>query len=195
MTAACITAVLSFAGTNIDDIFVLMILYAQTRTTRGIMQVIIGQYLGIGVLVGLSVLGAMGTQLFPPEYIGLLGILPLLLGIRSLIVYRKEQGKHEHKHEPQRKAGIGIFQIALLTIANGADNIGVYMPVFSSCSLPEMVVTVAVFAVMIGLWCYLGMVLAGWPYIRDKINRYQHVLVPLVLMGIGTAILVENYIL
>ena len=82
----------------------------------------------------------------------------------------------------------------MLTIANGADNIGVYIPIFSGYSLADFAVTLAVFAVMIALWCYLGFALANYPYIRRKIVRYQHILVPLVLIALGLFILAKNYI-
>lgn len=185
------TAILSFVSTNLDDIFVLTLLYAQVQDAKGTLQIIAGQYLGIGCLIALSVLGALGTQLFPPQYIGLLGILPLLLGIRAWIVYRSKKDRTEAKVETQ----ISFLGVTMLTIANGADNIGVYIPVFSGAPLPELTITILVFAAMLALWCWLGSILGNYPYIKEKIVRYQHVLVPVVLICLGFAILAKNYIL
>ncbi len=151
-----------------------------------------GQYFGIGFLTALSVFGAWGTQIFPPKYIGLLGFLPLVLGIRAWINYRRE--RNEGERNTGNRAQISFFSVAMLTIANGADNIGVYIPIFSGYSLADFVVTLAVFAVMIALWCYLGFALVNYPYIRRKIVRYQHILVPLVLIALGLFILAKNYI-
>lgn len=193
MAAVFLTAVLSFVSTNIDDIFVLMILYTQVENARGMVQIAEGQYLGIGALAALSILGALGTQIFPPQYVGLSGFIPLFLGIRLWLVYRRGQEKEEQ--ELSQKTQISLFGVFLLTVANGADNIGVYIPVFSGYTPSEFVVTLAVFAGMLALWCYLGLVLANYPFIRKKIIRYQHVLVPLVLIVLGLSILVRNYIL
>lgn len=191
MAATFLTAVLSFASTNIDDIFVLMILYSQVQNVKGIVRVVAGQYIGIGALVTLSIVGALGTQIFPPQYIGLLGFLPLFLGIRSWISYRRGQERQEQ--EPKRETQISFFSVSLLTMANGADNIGVYIPVFSGYTLTDFIITFAVFAGMIALWCYLGLALANYPYIKKKITRYQHILVPMVLIALGIAILAKNY--
>lgn len=188
MAATFFTAVLSFASTNIDDIFVLMILYAQVKNARGIAQIVAGQYAGIGLLVALGMMGALGTQLFPPRYIGLLGFLPLFLGVRAWVSYRRGGEGDGEKKETQPR----FFSVCLLTMANGADNIGVYIPVFSGYTLAEMLVTSAVFAGMIALWCCLGYVLASRPYVKQRITRYQHVLVPAVLIALGLMILVEN---
>lgn len=193
MAATFLTAVLSFASTSIDDIFVLMVLYSQVQNVKGIVRVVAGQYFGIGALVALSIVGALGTQIFPPQYIGLLGFLPLFLGIRSWIAYRRGQERPEQ--EPKRETQISFFSVSLLTIANGADNIGVYIPVFSGYTLTDFIITLAVFAGMVALWCYLGLALANYPYIKKKITRYQHILVPMVLIALGAAILAKNYIL
>lgn len=170
-----------------------MILYTQIQNHSGIVQIIAGQYCGIGTLAVLSILGALGTQMIPPEYIGLLGFLPLFLGIRSWITYRNAQKKQtSHASEPTK---IHFFSVFLLTMANGSDNIGVYIPVFSGYTPVDFAITLIVFALLIALWCYLGFILANYPYIRKTITRYQHFLVPLVLMALGIAILAENYLL
>lgn len=193
MIATFFTALLSFISTNIDDIFVLMILYAQVQNSKGIMQIVAGQYLGIGTLVALSILGAFGTQIFPSRYIGLLGFLPLFLGIRSWITYQRRQKSQEQKQ--QEKSQISFFSVSLLTIANGADNIGVYIPVFSGYTSTDYIITSVVFAGMIALWCYWGLVLVNYPFIKEKIVRYQSILVPVVLIVLGISILVKNYLL
>ncbi len=154
MAATFLTAFASFASTNIDDIFVLMILYAQTQNRRGIIQIIIGQYLGIGCLTALSILGALGTQVIPSKYIGLLGVFPLILGVRAWITYHNQQ--YAQENEEQKNTQISLISVALLTMANGADNIGVYIPAFSGYSFMDFVVTIIVFIFMIAFWCYLG---------------------------------------
>ena len=99
----------------------------QVQDKKGIIQIIAGQYLGIGFLTAVSVLGALGTQLFPPQYIGLLGFLPLFFGIKSWISYRRKETEAQPKTKRQNQ--ICFISVALLTVANGADNIGVYIPI------------------------------------------------------------------
>ena len=164
-----------------------------SKNRRGIIQIIIGQYLGIGCLTALSILGALGTQVIPSKYIGLLGVFPLILGVRAWITYHNQQ--YAQENEEQKNTQISLISVALLTMANGADNIGVYIPAFSGYSFMDFVVTIIVFIFMIAFWCYLGFALIRRPYIKRKIVKYQHVLVPAVLIVLGVAIIAKHYFL
>ena len=185
-------ALVSFISTNIDDIFVLMILYAQVSGKKGWIQIIAGQYLGIGLLTGMSILGAFGTHMLSSRYIGLLGIIPVFLGIRAWITYKRSA--KEDEGSAQENTGISVLGVTLLTLTNGADNIGVYIPVFSRYSMMDLVVTSLVFGVMLALWCLIGFKLGNYPFIKNKIQKYQHIIVPIVLIVLGLFIILENYI-
>ena len=78
-----ITAFVSFASTNIDDIFVLMLLFYQRNNYMKKQHIIIGQYLGIGTLITISIIGALGFSVIPHEYVGVLGLVPIYLGIKT----------------------------------------------------------------------------------------------------------------
>lgn len=185
-------ALISFISTNMDDIFVLMILYAQVSSKKGWIRIIAGQYLGTYLLTGMSILGAFGTHQLPSKYIGLLGIIPIFLGVRTWITYKRSA--KEETDSTQENASISVLGVTLFTITNGADNIGVYIPVFSRYSMTELVLTSLVFGVMIALWCLIGFKLANYPFIKNKIQKYQHIIVPSVLIALGLLIILENYL-
>lgn len=191
MLEVILTSLVSFVSTNIDDIFVLMILYAQVSSKKGWIRIIAGQYLGTYLLTGMSILGAFGTHLLPSKYIGLLGIIPIFLGIRTWITYKRRA--EEDRDSTQDNAGISVLGVTLFTITNGADNIGVYIPVFSRYSMMELVLTSLVFGIMIALWCLIGFKLANYPFIKNKIQKYQHIIVPSVLIALGLLIISESY--
>ena len=88
-------------------------------------------------------LGAIGTRVIPSRYVGLLGFIPLFLGIRTWIGYRREGHSEEGERETVH---IGNISVAMLTVANGADNIGLYIPVFSS----DYLITI------FSIYCYDG---------------------------------------
>lgn len=187
MPAVLLSAVMAYAATNIDDIFILMILYAQAEDRRGTMSVTAGQFLGLGILTAVSMLAALGTQLFLAEYVHLLGLVPLALGIRAVLDWhRKGTGESARMDDCNQ---IGVIQTALITTANGADNLGVYIPLFSQYSLSDFLLTLAVFALMTVLWCFIGASIADFPYIRKKIARFRHIIVPAVLIMLGLHIL------
>ena len=82
--------------------------------------------------------------------------------------------------------------VALITIANGADNIGVYTPLFASFSAGQMMILYTVFAFMIALWCILAKRISDLPILNRFLIRYKHVLVPMVLVLLGVYILVQK---
>ena len=73
----------AFAATNIDDIFLLMIFISSL--TYPIRHIILGQYLGIGSLIGISIVGSLITLVVPTYVVGLMGIAPIAIGVKHLI--------------------------------------------------------------------------------------------------------------
>ena len=188
-----IAVIMSFVGTNIDDIFIDTIFWAQADTKRKIHSVIVGKYLGIGALVLLSCLGAYFLHSVPQNYIGFLGFVPILIGIKEWISYlknKKQAFSDDSEEKPDFSKGL-ILNVALVTMSNGADNIGVYMPLFASYTIFQMMIVVIVFALMIALWCLLSKKLADLPGLRIFLLRYKHIVVPVVFVILGVYIIVE----
>ena len=193
MFSVILTSTLSFISTNIDDIFMLMLFFAQCHTLRAKAKVAAGQYLGIGVLATLSLLGAVGLRLLPQPYIGLLGLLPLALGAKALLSNSSAGGEQDSDSVPP--SAPGLLSVTLVTIAGGGDNIGVYIPLFAGLSPTEQICSLVVFALSTGLWCLLADRLSRLPVIQNIIHRYKHILIPTVLIGLGLYILVDAYLL
>lgn len=193
MFSIILTSTLSFISTNIDDIFMLMLFFAQCHTLRAKAKVAAGQYLGIGILVTLSLLGAVGLRLLPQPYIGLLGLLPLALGAKALLSSSSTGGKPDTDSVPS--SAPSLLSVALVTIAGGGDNIGVYIPLFAGFRTAELLCALVVFAMSTGLWCLLADRLSRLPVIQNIIHRYKHILIPIVLIGLGLYILVDAYLL
>lgn len=200
MCSSVITSIVSFASTNIDDIFVLMILFAQLDLKKDRKNIVIGQYLGIGILVMVSLLGAFGLQFVPQKYVGLLGIVPIILGIKSYIEYKREK-KNEISEKTSngdlsdkktKSNATGILSVMMFTVANGADNIGVYMPLFAAYSVAQLIVAIIIFAVMTALWCFLGNLLATVPSLKSIIQKYKHIAIPVVFILLGIYIIAES---
>jgi cadmium resistance protein CadD (predicted permease) len=83
MIETVITAVLAFASTNVDDLFILMMLFTVTSQSFRPHHILSGQYLGIITLIAISVIGSLIGIVIPKVYIGLLGFFPIYLGIRK----------------------------------------------------------------------------------------------------------------
>lgn len=176
----------TFAGTDIDDLVILTVLFlaarAGGRPRPG--QIWAGQYAGIAVLVGVSILAALGLTVVPDRWVGLLGLVPLALGIRgfALAIRRADED------EPKPVAG-SWPAVAGLTIANGADNISVYTPIFRTLSPAAGGITVVVFAVLVAGWLLLAAWIGSHRRVIDVVERYGHWIVPGVFVLIGLVIL------
>ncbi len=179
-----------FAGTNVDDIIVLTVLFLAARASGRPRpwQIWAGQYAGIAVLVAVSALAALGLTVVPDRWVGLLGLVPLALGVRGLIGACRGGGSED---EAPVAAG-NAFAVAGVTIANGADNIAVYTPMFRTLGVSDSVVVVLVFAVLIAVWCAAASWLGSHRRIIDLVRRYGHRLVPLVFIAIGLVILLQS---
>lgn len=78
-------AVVAFASTNIDDVFVLVGFFADKNFRAH--DVVIGQYAGITALYVIAAIAGVISLVIPPAYIGLLGLAPIGIGIKKLDHY------------------------------------------------------------------------------------------------------------
>lgn len=209
-----ITTIVLFAATNIDDIFLLLTWFSQRDSKLKSSHIIIGQYLGFIALVILSVIGALGALIIPQEWIGLLGLVPIYLGLKALVEQFRERAE-EQQAEREGEAYIvhetsigeetkgnpswiqkffhpSIYKVATVTFANGGDNIGVYIPSFATYKGWQIGIVVIIFLFLVAVWCYIANKLIAFPLVAQTLERYGHIIVPFVLIGLGFLILNEN---
>jgi cadmium resistance protein CadD (predicted permease) len=135
---------LAFLVTDIDDLFVLVAFFAEAAIRPR--NVVVGQYAGIAFRL-----------VVPGQVIGLLGFLPLALGIREAVELartRREEAKAEDASAPEAPSVArrpGILGVAMVTVANGGDNIAVYAPLFASSTPARAAGLAGIFLAMTGL--------------------------------------------
>ena len=187
-------AVGMFAVTNIDDLLVLAVFFGQaTGSRKGSWRIVLGQYLGFAAILVAAIVGALGAGLLPDKAIPYLGLLPVALGIRAAInAWREHRTRDDSDDQPAGDGGPGALQVAAVTFANGGDNIGVYVPVFTVAGPAGTATYVTVFLIGVGIWCAAGWFLATRPVIARTLSRWGHIILPIVLIGIGVLILVEG---
>jgi cadmium resistance protein CadD (predicted permease) len=180
------TAIGVFAGTDVDDLIVLTLLFlaARANAVPRPWQIWAGQYAGIAVLMAVSALAALGLTLVPDRWVPLLGLVPIGIGVWGLVgAFRRD----DDEEAPPMAAG--VLPVAGITIANGADNIAVYTPMFRTIGLADSVIVIAVFAVMVAVWCAAAQWLGSHRAVVAVVDRWGHWLVPLVFIGLGGWIL------
>jgi cadmium resistance transport/sequestration family protein len=194
-----LTSLIAFIATNLDDLVVLVLLFAQSanRSPNRIRpsQIVLGQYLGFAALILLSLPGFLGGQMVPKPWIGLLGLVPIGLALRSLLNPDDDDEAVQAVNlptQPHLFLSPQTYAVAAITLANGGDNIGIYLPLFASFNLGSLLITLFVFFAMVGLWCALAHWLANYPKLVPLIGRYGAQVVPIGLIGLGLYILIEN---
>lgn len=83
MIVTAFTAAAVYVATGIDYLVILILLFSQIKQGQE-KHIWIGQYVGTIIIIGASLLVALGVANFIPQQwmIGLLGLLPLYLGIK-----------------------------------------------------------------------------------------------------------------
>ena len=183
-------AIALFVSTNVDDMFLLVGFFADPKFRPK--DIVTGQYAGITALFALSLLGSLLALVISRAYIGLLGIVAITLGAKRLFdLHRNRETADSSLEHPDTGRHARVATVALLTLASGADNLGVYMPAFAIRSRIEIGMFAITFAVMTGLWCFFAHWLVHHPTFGKPIRRYGRRLAPMVLIAIGVSILYE----
>lgn len=184
------TSIFAFVTTNIDDIFIVVLFFADSRYKRN--EIIFGQLIGIAALITVSLLGSLIGLLIKPQYIGLLGLVSVYLGIKKLFKLFTPNKEPDITIPPIRTNSKNILSVATVTFANGGDNIGIYIPLFVTLSYLEKITMTAIFFIMTILWCALAQHLTKHSLLKNSINKCSHIIIPFVLILLGIYILFES---
>ncbi|KUP27014.1 MULTISPECIES: cadmium resistance transporter [Kocuria] len=194
LLAPVLQAIGLFAATNIDDIIVLSLFFSRGAGARGTTAKIgIGQYVGFGGILVASVLVTLGASSFlPPEAIPYFGLIPLLLGLHAAWKVWRSDDDDDDDEEKVAGKQVSIWTVAAVTFANGGDNIGVYVPVFVTVGPGAMVAYCIAFLAMVAVLVAIAKYVATRKPIAEVLERWEHILFPIVLIGLGVVILLEG---
>ncbi|MFJ1626507.1 MULTISPECIES: CadD family cadmium resistance transporter [Carnobacteriaceae] len=194
MLQSIISAIAVYISTSIDYLFILLIIFSQSHTRKGMRHIIWGQYLGTSVLVAVSLFAAYVLNFIPQDWIiGLLGLIPIYLGIRVAVGGEEEEEEEEVVEKLESGGTSRLFwTVALITIASGGDNLGIYIPYFASLSVSEILIALVVFVISIAILCFISYKLAKISFVSETLEKYERIIVPIVFIGLGIFILVEN---
>jgi cadmium resistance protein CadD (predicted permease) len=177
----------AFLSTNIDNALVSVAMVAAAPPARA-KRIAYGQVFGFVVIILVAVATAIALFDVPTKAIGLLGFVPLVLGIHGLLALRHAEGR---ERVAKRAFGTGFFAAALVTIGAGGDNLAVYIPLFRVSS--------GVGRGGIALVFVVGEVLLTWfilragrhPRTRAVAGHIGMIAAPLLYCAIGVLVLVE----
>ena len=181
MTALLLTGLVAYVSTNLDNLALLSLLFADRATPAR--AVAAGEALGMAALIAVSVLLAFLARQAPGPFIPLLGLVPLGIGLSKL------RGRTALLVTPARTSRpVSTAGVAALTVANGGDNVSVYAPLFAhdSGAVPFYAV---LFMVLSAVWCSAGFVLTRNPWVGARLSAAGAAVLPFVLIGVGAWVL------
>jgi cadmium resistance protein CadD (predicted permease) len=185
VASTVLLAVGAFVGTNLDNLLALSGQLAATDRSRH-RRIIDGQVAATVVLLALSALAGVAFAMVPGRLLGLLGLVPIALGVRAgvLLVRRRPDDR-------SMPAAAGLVTSFLVTLAIGADNVAVYLPVLATG-------TVAAAIACLAIWLALDLVLvalAAWlgrhPATERVVGRIGPVALPVLYVIIGVVVLLR----
>ena len=188
-----VTSIILYSGTAVDLLIILMLFFAKRKSRKDIINIYLGQFLGSVSLIFLSLLFAFVLNYIPSkEILGLLGLIPVFLGLKVLLLGDSD-GEAIAKDGLRKDNKNLIFLVAMITFAScGADNIGVFVPYFTTLNLANMIVTLLTFLVMIYLLVFSAQKLAQVPSVGETLEKYSRWFIAVVYLGLGMYILIEN---
>ena len=188
-----VTSIILYSGTAVDLLIILMLFFAKRKSRIVIINIYLGQFLGSVSLILLSLLFAFVLDYIPSkEILGLLGLIPIFLGLKVLLLGDSD-GEAIAKEGLRKDNKNLIFLVAMITFAScGADNIGVFVPYFTTLNLANLIVALLTFLVMICLLVFSAQKLAQVPSVEETLEKYSRWFIAVVYLGLGIYILIEN---
>ncbi|MEH2372806.1 cadmium resistance transporter [Nostoc sp.] len=194
-------------ATTFDDNLYLTAFFGKVNRSFRPKHIVIGEFLGFTALVFASLPGFFGGLIIPTTWIGLLGLLPVAIGISNLMS-REQEGETVQavsvdltsatKSGRQKKSLFATirdpqtYRVSAVTIANGGNNIGIYVPLFASSNLPSLGVILCACYLTVGVWCLLSYNLTRNPLMAPVLTRYGRKIFPFVLIYLGLSILIKS---
>jgi cadmium resistance protein CadD (predicted permease) len=198
----------AFVSTNIDDLLILMAFFATPRFPP--FQIVLGQYIGMGSLIAVSLLGLLIALVVPRNLIGLIGLFPIAIGIKELLELHKKNNNDDDNNkdnEEEKKEELAkqhlqrskkIAYVPFLTVASvtfsGGEEIGIYTSLFATNNEVIRIITiVSVVMVLTGFWCGLANYFVNRSFLAERFRHIAGRLLPFVLIGLGIYIMAEAF--
>jgi cadmium resistance transport/sequestration family protein len=190
MIKTIIAALITYVATSIDEIPVLFMLYTKAGNRGKGKTITIFYFIGPFILIALGLLGALGLELIPAKWIvGFAGLVPLVMGIKILI--KGEDEEEEKAVNSMKKFKTLGIQVLVITLLLGADDLGVYMPLFTTLTGWEIFQMLLVFVLGTAALCVTSYQLTRIDKLTNIIEKYERYIIGIIFVAIGIFVMME----
>lgn len=178
----------AFIATNLDNLLLLVAMYARYAERPG--TVTAGYVFGM-LLICLAalLLGETGDYI-PLDWLGLLGLVPMTLGILALWKLFRRSAAETADSFGESDSRRTIFSLLASTqLSNGADTIITFTILFAESGDPADYLLVPTFLAMIGVFAGLAYYSVKQAKLGQVLRRYGQYVTPFILILVGFYIL------
>ncbi len=176
----------TFAATNVDNLVLLVGWMLSGRVPRH--HIFMGYSVGMALLLAVTIGLGFSSNLMPVQYLGYLGVIPVLLGVKMLFdLWRNTNVDIDDLQAPGQKSS--IIAIASTQLANGVDTILVFSPLLADSSGDIDYVIVSSFTVMVAVWFGVARLLALHASRLKYVTLAGQWIAPVVMILVGIYIL------
>ena len=186
--AAIVVAVAAgaFMATNLDNLVLMIGLFGRYDDRR--YEVL------FGYLVGMLVIGAATFYVgklagnAPVQYLGLLGVVPVLIGLAEIMRLFRNKGVVKDPVVPGA-GSTAVVATLLAQLGNSTDTIITYSVLFSDANDLADLLVVLSFAGMALLLVLVAYLALRHPWLSRPVQLYGHYITPLILITVGMYVL------
>jgi cadmium resistance transport/sequestration family protein len=195
MIQTIVTLAILYIAKRVDLLVIYLIFFARAKTKKEYRDIYIGQYVGSVALIVVSLFFAFVLNYVPEKWIlGLLGLIPIYLGIK-VAIYDDCEGEKRAKKELNEK-GLSklVGTVAIVTIAScGVDNIGLFVPYFVTLSVTNLLITLFVFLILIFFLVFTAQKLSNIPGVGEIVEKFSRWIMVIIYIALGILfIIIEN---
>jgi cadmium resistance protein CadD (predicted permease) len=178
----------AFIGTNLDNLVLLVALYSRFQKQSS--MVTAGYFAGMTIIAVTCFVIGEANKFIPLEYLGLLGVIPILMGVVGLLQLFKAKQDGGVASFVTASSPKAVFITVLMTqLSNSADSIITFSVfVVDSSKQGEYLIAPTFFA-MVALFAWLAYFSLNHRKFSRFLGNYGHYLTPFILILVGLYIL------
>lgn len=188
--SAMVLGVAAFLATSGDNLVILLGLYGG-RAYRD-REVAVGYVVAIAIVVAVGRLLAAFAHRAPPGVLGYLGIVPLALGVRQLILLATRRAPLDGQRYRPPASMSGVAAVAAMTLGSSADSLATFAAVLSDTRPPLGLVVLAT-----AVACASGLAVGARRLVDHTalgavLSRVAPYVLPFLLIAIGLFVLADT---
>ncbi len=176
----------AFVATNLDNLVLLIALLGRYSDRR--QEVMFGYLVGMLIIVAVTFYVGKLADFAPVRYLGLLGVIPVLIGLTGIYRLFRDRGVVNDPVVP----GVGsttVVATLLAQLSNSADTIVTYAVLFADSNELGDYLVLAGFAGMAALFALIAHLALRHPWLSRPLQLYGHYITPLILITVGMYVL------